>query len=98
MSRQIRLYLKKKSIYFGWIYLLFWEMGSLLGFLTLWCFWGVFVFGGGRLLRVGDSIESVCCTRSPKSPRGSISGGEDGSIISNRHECTVSIGNFSDLV
>jgi len=52
----------------------------------------------GGLLRVGDSIESVCCTRSPKSPRGSISGGEDGSIISNRHECTVSIGNFSDFV
>ena len=51
----------------------------------------------GGLLRVGDSIESVCCTRSPKSPRGSISGGEDGSIISNRHECTVSVGDSIEI-
>jgi hypothetical protein len=44
-----------------------------------------------------DCLESVWCTRRPCSPRNSIGRGEDGTIISNRHECTVCVDDYLEF-
>ena len=59
-------------------------------------FWWVFVFGGGRLLRVGNFHENSWCSRSPWSPSGSISWGEDCSSLTHTHEESVSVGDSNE--
>jgi len=48
--------------------------------------------GGGRLLRVDDFSEPACYSRGSLSPSCSIRRGLDGSILTHRHEESVSVG------